>query len=103
MNPQDLAPGHSGSVFGLMNTFGSIPGKTNHQLYLLFFCIANSKFRNSLFATALAMKTGFLGVYLAGHILELTQSWSAVFSTAALINMIGWTIFTIFGSAQAIV
>lgn len=46
---------------------------------------------------------GFLGVYLAGHILELTQSWPAVFSTAALINSIGWIIFTIFGSAQAIV
>lgn len=27
VNPQDLAPSHSGSVFGLMNTFGAIPGK----------------------------------------------------------------------------
>lgn len=26
VNPQDLAPKHSGSVFGLMNTFGAIPG-----------------------------------------------------------------------------
>lgn len=26
VNPQDLAPTHSGSVFGLMNTFGAIPG-----------------------------------------------------------------------------
>lgn len=46
---------------------------------------------------------GFLGVYLAGHILELTQSWPAVFSAAAFINSIGWIIFTVFGSAQAIV
>lgn len=68
VNPQDLAPNHSGSVFGLMNTVGAIPG--------------------------------FLGVYLAGHILELTQSWSAVFSTAAAINFIGWLIFTLFGSAE---
>jgi hypothetical protein len=27
VNPQDLAPQHSGSVFGLMNTVGAIPGK----------------------------------------------------------------------------
>lgn len=71
VNPQDLAPNHSGSVFGLMNTVGAIPG--------------------------------FLGVYLAGHILELTQSWSAVFSTAAAINTFGWFVFTIFGSTEAIV
>ena len=48
VNPQDLSPDFSGSVFGLMNTFGST--------------------------------FGFLGVYLAGHILELTQSWNAVFN-----------------------
>lgn len=44
-----------------------------------------------------------MGVYLAGHILELTQSWSAVFSTAALINTAGWVIYTVFGSSQKIV
>lgn len=27
VNPQDLSPLHSGSIYGLMNTFGSIPGK----------------------------------------------------------------------------
>lgn len=71
INPQDLAPNHSGSVFGLMNTAGSIPG--------------------------------FLGVYLAGHILELTQSWAAVFSTSISINIVGWIIFVIFASADPIV
>lgn len=71
VNPQDLAPTFSGSVFGLMNTVGAIPG--------------------------------FLGVYLAGHILELTQSWSAVFSTSIAINCVGWLIFVVFGSAEAIV
>ncbi|KAL5281046.1 SLC17A9 family protein [Megaselia abdita] len=71
VNPQDLAPNHSGSVFGLMNTVGAIPG--------------------------------FLGVYLAGHILELTQSWPVVFSTAAGINLVGWIIFVVFGSAEPIV
>ncbi|XP_075152256.1 voltage-gated purine nucleotide uniporter SLC17A9-like [Haematobia irritans] len=71
VNPQDLAPSHSGSVFGLMNTVGAIPG--------------------------------FLGVYLAGHILEATQSWPMVFSAAAGINLIGWIIFVVFGSAEPIV
>ncbi|CAD7000684.1 solute carrier family 17 member 9 [Ceratitis capitata] len=71
VNPQDLAPSHSGSVFGLMNTVGAVPG--------------------------------FLGVYLAGHILEITQSWPIVFSTAAAINLVGWVIFVVFGSAEAIV
>lgn len=71
VNPQDLAPAYSGSVFGLMNTVGAIPG--------------------------------FLGVYLAGHILELTQSWPAVFSTIAGINLIGLFIFMVFGSAEPIV
>lgn len=70
VNPQDLAPKHSGSVFGLMNTVGAIPG--------------------------------FLGVYLAGHILELTQSWAAVFSTSIAVNVAGWIIFVIFGSAEAV-
>lgn len=46
---------------------------------------------------------GFLGVYLAGHILELTQSWPAVFSTVAGINTVGWIVFAIFGSADPIV
>ena len=27
VNPSDLAPKHSGSVFGFMNTIGAIPGK----------------------------------------------------------------------------
>lgn len=46
---------------------------------------------------------GFLGVYLAGHILELTQSWPVVFSTAAGINLVGWIVFVVFGSSEPIV
>jgi hypothetical protein len=33
VNPQDLAPNHSGSVFGLMNTVGAVPGKIIWLLY----------------------------------------------------------------------
>lgn len=91
VNPQDLAPAYSGSVFGLMNTVGAIPG----NLILL-----------TIFSKQLSLKfssPGFLGVYLAGHILELTQSWPAVFSTIAGINLIGLFIFMVFGSAEPIV
>lgn len=70
VNPQDLAPDFSGSVFGLMNTFGST--------------------------------FGFLGVYLAGHILELTQSWNAVFNILIFVNTIGLLIFSALGSADAV-
>uniref|UniRef100_A0A1B0GKF9 Putative solute carrier family 17 member 9-like protein n=1 Tax=Lutzomyia longipalpis TaxID=7200 RepID=A0A1B0GKF9_LUTLO len=70
VNPQDLSPTYSGSVFGLMNTMGAVPG--------------------------------FLGVYLAGYILELTQSWTVVFSTSIAFNLFGWIVFTLFGSADVI-
>ncbi|XP_070495354.1 voltage-gated purine nucleotide uniporter SLC17A9-like [Chironomus tepperi] len=70
VNPQDLSPEFSGSVFGLMNTFGST--------------------------------FGFLGVYIAGHMLELTQNWNAVFNIIILINTFGLFIFSAFGSAEAI-
>ncbi|KAK7861820.1 hypothetical protein R5R35_000583 [Gryllus longicercus] len=70
VNPQDLAPQHSGSVFGLMNTVGAVPG--------------------------------FLGVYLAGYMLEVTQNWAAVFHTTALINIFGGIVFILFGSGNTI-
>lgn len=70
VNPQDLSPNFSGSVFGLMNTFGAT--------------------------------VGFLGVYLAGHILELTQSWSIVFNCLVMTNLVGVFVFTLLGSAEPI-
>ena len=70
VNPQDLSPNFSGSVFGLMNTFGAT--------------------------------VAFLGVYLAGHILELTQAWSIVFNFLIYVNVSGLVVFTLFGSAEPI-
>lgn len=93
VNPQDLSPLHSGSIYGLMNTFGSIPGK---------FVICRFLRNQTDISNEKNPFSGFLGVYLAGHILELTQSWSAVFSTAAFINSIGWVLYLISGSAQKI-
>ena len=46
--------------------------------------------------------SGFIGVYIAGYILELTGSWSAVFNVTAFINLIGITTFIIFGSGTPI-
>jgi MFS transporter, ACS family, solute carrier family 17 (sodium-dependent inorganic phosphate cotransporter), member 9 len=70
VNPQDLAPNFSGSVFGLMNTFGAT--------------------------------VGFLGVYLAGHILELTQSWNAIFDILVMVNFVGLLVFSLLGGAEPI-
>lgn len=70
VNPQDLSPNFSGSVFGLMNTVGAT--------------------------------VGFLGVYLAGHILELTQSWNVVFNALVTVNLVGLLVFSLLGSAEPI-
>ena len=45
---------------------------------------------------------GFIGVYLAGYILEVTQSWAQVFNVTALINLVGITTFAAFGSGKPI-
>ncbi len=34
VNPQDLAPKHSGSVFGIMNATGAIPGECERVIHL---------------------------------------------------------------------
>ena len=47
--------------------------------------------------------TGFIGVYLVGYILEVTGSWSAVFNVTAVINLIGLSVFALFGSGNPIV
>ncbi|XP_014232854.1 solute carrier family 17 member 9 [Trichogramma pretiosum] len=70
VNPSDLAPKHSGSVFGIMNTIGAIPG--------------------------------FLGVYLAGLILQHTHSWSVVFIYIFIVEIIGATVYLVYGSGKAI-
>lgn len=44
-----------------------------------------------------------MGVYLAGYILETTNSWVAVFQITAAINMFGCLVFLMFGSGNAIV
>lgn len=34
VNPQDLAPKHSGSIFGIMNAAGAVPGNLRGHIQL---------------------------------------------------------------------
>ncbi|XP_071136553.1 voltage-gated purine nucleotide uniporter SLC17A9-like [Mytilus edulis] len=71
INPQDIAPKHAGSVFGIMNMAGAIPG--------------------------------FVGVYMAGHILEATKSWAAVFNQTAGVCIFGCIVYLLFGTGKRII
>ncbi len=46
---------------------------------------------------------GFVGVYVAGYILETTGSWAAVFNMTAVVAFFGWIVFIVFGTAKQIV
>jgi ACS family sodium-dependent inorganic phosphate cotransporter-like MFS transporter 9 len=71
VNPQDLAPKHAGSVFGVMNTIGALPG--------------------------------FIGVKIAGYILETTKSWTIVFNQTAILCFMGYFLYVLFGTGKKIV
>lgn len=55
-----------------------------------------------LFQQPFYLFPGFIGVYIAGYILELTGSWSAVFNVTAFINFVGIATFIVFGSGNPI-
>ena len=102
-NVLDIAPKHSGSVFGIVNSAGGISGCKFKKTWKICFhrkSYSTSKFyiKHNLFNIL-----GFVGVYLAGYILELTGSWSAVFNVTAVINLFGIFVFTTFGSGVPIV
>lgn len=46
---------------------------------------------------------GFLGVYLTGHILAITQSWDKVFHMLVTTNLVGLLAFSLLGSAERII
>lgn len=68
--PQDIAPKYSGSVFGVMNAIGAIPG--------------------------------FLGVYITGYILSVTKSWKSVFYFMGIVNLVGASVFAVWGTSEKI-
>lgn len=53
VNPQDLAPQHSGSVFGIMNTVGAIPGFTG--VYLAGYILETTKQWSAVFQATAAI------------------------------------------------
>jgi MFS transporter, ACS family, solute carrier family 17 (sodium-dependent inorganic phosphate cotransporter), member 9 len=71
LNPSDLAPKFGGTVFGITNMVGAIPG--------------------------------FLGVYMAGYVLEVSKSWALVFNQTGIICVAGWVCYLLFGTGQRIV
>ena len=46
---------------------------------------------------------GFVGVYIAGYILETTKSWVSVFNQTAGICIIGWFVFVLLGTGRRLV
>lgn len=45
---------------------------------------------------------GFFSVYIAGYLLEVTNQWSIVFSLTALLGILGWLLYTKYGSSEPI-
>nr|CAB3266123.1 solute carrier family 17 member 9-like [Phallusia mammillata] len=54
-------------------------------------------------SNAIGCIPSFLGVYITGHILDVTNSWSYVFLYMGAVNFVGATIFIFWGSAKRIV
>ncbi|CAN7995641.1 unnamed protein product [Ixodes hexagonus] len=68
INPQDIAPLHAGSVFGLMNTVGAIPGVVG--VYLVGYVVdATHSWALIFYTTALlnVMGCGFFLTFGRGH------------------------------------
>lgn len=45
---------------------------------------------------------GVVCVYLAGHLIETTGSWTSVFNLVAAVNSVGLCAFLMFGEAQRV-
>ncbi|VDN22679.1 unnamed protein product, partial [Cylicostephanus goldi] len=72
VNPHDLAPHHTGAVFGIFNACSAI--------------------------------TGFIGVYVAGHILDATNNnWSYVFIITGVQCIIGALVYGRYGTGTKII
>ena len=104
-NPLDIAPKHAGAVSGMSMCLASTAGQ-KLQFLCQYFSTVQYSIQISLFNVidnAISLITGFLGVYLAGYILDITGSWSAVFNATAVINFFGIAVFIIFGSGTPII
>ncbi|KAH8863304.1 Solute carrier family 17 member 9 [Schistosoma japonicum] len=43
---------------------------------------------------------GFAGVYMVGYILETTNQWSVIFILTAIISVVGWVGYVLYGSSE---
>jgi len=71
VNPQDFAPNHTGTAYGLMNIAGALPG--------------------------------FIGVYVAGYILESSHAWSQVFDLTGALCLVGTVVYSAIGTGKQII
>lgn len=53
--------------------------------------------------SVLIVYAGFVGVYMVGYMVEVSQSWSLVFYLTALLNVLGCISFLTFGRGHPIV
>ena len=105
-NPVDIAPKHAGAISGVSYSTAATAGwKSKLILYKYQSNLNKISIQHHLkcFKCMFLSFVGFLGVYLAGYILDITGSWAAVFNTTAVINLFGIVIFFIFGSGTPIV
>ncbi|XP_063968038.1 voltage-gated purine nucleotide uniporter SLC17A9-like isoform X2 [Lytechinus pictus] len=63
------------------------------------------KHAGSVFGIVNAMGAvqGFVGTYIAGHILHSTGSWSAVFNMSACVCLFSWMVFTLFAVGTPVI
>ena len=66
VNALDIAPKHSGSVFGIINAIASTSG-----LATFTYNRHNKALKKTVDVNLFSNVSGFVGVYLAGYILEL--------------------------------
>lgn len=87
VNPHDFAPNHTGSVFG----------KVCKQYNIIIYI-------NLGIFNAFSAITGFVGVYIAGQILQISNNnWSYVFLFAAFQCIFGAIIYSFFGTGKKII
>nr|XP_014342411.1 PREDICTED: solute carrier family 17 member 9 [Latimeria chalumnae] len=85
VNVQDLAPSCAGSLYASGKSFSYLGVDSSPGLFffLIFFL-------------------GVCLVYLSGYLIEVTVSWTSVFHLIALVNVLGLSVFLMFGQAQRV-
>ena len=98
-----------------MNTAGAIQGKlcklyitmhttvSKHIIQTVLVLSPSFLVLPYIIITIVHFISGFVGVYIAGYILDMTGSWAAVFTETAVVCFTGWIVFMIFGTGKQLV